>query len=239
MPWTDVRWTEREPQATLRVLDAFHHGNRLDIASARARAEPRGRRLIGRGRSVLSAARRRDDHLPRLARPGRDLAGRDDRAAGARRQGRGPRRQRAVRAGRRAASPRPPPTAAPGSAPPPAATSRAAQGSRRPAPAGTNPPAAAPAPAPVAAPPAATAPAATAPASAPPAQQAPATQPAQPAPARQPGTVEQVVEDVRRTDDALPLPPVVREPVEPVLETVQQLGRTVDEVTGPLLPTLP
>src|SRR5687768_13410134 len=26
MPWTDVRWTGSEPQATLRVLDAFHMG---------------------------------------------------------------------------------------------------------------------------------------------------------------------------------------------------------------------
>jgi hypothetical protein len=36
-----------------------------------------------------------------------------------------------------------------------------------------------------------------------------------------------------------PLPPAVRQPVEPVLDTVQETGRTVDGVTGALLPTLP
>ena len=35
------------------------------------------------------------------------------------------------------------------------------------------------------------------------------------------------------------LPPVVAEPVQPVLDTVQQVGRTVDETTGALLPKLP
>ncbi len=95
-----------------------------------------------------------------------------------------------------------------------------------PAPAGTNPP---PAPAP-----------APAPASPRPASSAPAAPVADPQPpAREPGRVEQLVQDVRQADDALPLPPAVKEPVEPVLETVQQVGRTVDETTGPLLPALP
>jgi hypothetical protein len=99
-----------------------------------------------------------------------------------------------------------------------------------PAPAGTNPPAA-PAPA---------APAAPAPASPRPASSAPAAPVADPQPpAREPGRVEQIVQDVRQADDVLPLPPAVKEPVEPVLETVQQVGRTVDETTGPLLPALP
>ena len=62
---------------------------------------------------------------------------------------------------------------------------------------------------------------------------------AEPEPARERGTVERAVEDVGKVDDALPLPPVVREPVESVSETVQQVGRTVDETTGPLLPALP
>jgi hypothetical protein len=78
--------------------------------------------------------------------------------------------------------------------------------------------------------PAATQPAAQQPAAAP--QAPPQTQPA---PTR--GTVEGVVEQVRRAEE--PLPPAVREPVQPVLDTVQQVGRTVDEVTGPLLPVLP
>ena len=106
--------------------------------------------------------------------------------------------------------------------------------STRPAPAGTNPLAAAPAPAPVAGPaPASPRPAASAPA-------APAAPVADPQPpAREPGRVEQIVEDVRKTTDPIPLPPAVKEPVQPVLETVEQVGRTVDETTGPLLPALP
>jgi hypothetical protein len=61
-----------------------------------------------------------------------------------------------------------------------------------------------------------------------------------------PGTVEGTVEQVRKRVDELPLPPAVKEPVQPVLDqakpvldTVQQVGRTVDGVTKPLLPTLP
>src|SRR5215218_11224788 len=99
-----------------------------------------------------------------------------------------------------------------------------------PAPAGTNPPpAAAPAPA-------APAPAAAAPqpaAAAPPS--APVAQPQAPAPAA--GPVEGVVETVREVEK--PLPPVVQQPIQPVLDTVQEVGRTVDETTGPLLPKLP
>ena len=105
--------------------------------------------------------------------------------------------------------------------------------STRPAPAGTNPPASAPAPAPVAGP----APPSPRSAAAAPAPAAPVADP-QP-PAREPGRAEQIVEDVRKTTDPIPLPPAVKEPVQPVLETVEQVGRTVDETTGPLLPALP
>jgi hypothetical protein len=96
-------------------------------------------------------------------------------------------------------------------------------------PAGTSPPAA-PAPsAPVAAP---------APAASQPAASAPATPVADPQqPAGEPGRVERLVEDIRKNTE--PLPPVVKEPVQPVLDAVQDVGQTVDDVTGPLLPTLP
>jgi hypothetical protein len=47
------------------------------------------------------------------------------------------------------------------------------------------------------------------------------------------------VETVRGVQEPLPLPPAVREPVQPVLDTVQQVGRTVDETAAPLLPALP
>jgi hypothetical protein len=94
---------------------------------------------------------------------------------------------------------------------------------------GTNPPAAS-----------APAPAAPAPASPRPASAAPAAPVAEPQPpAREPGRVEQVVEDVRQGTDALPLPPVVQQPVQPVLDTVQDVGRTVDDTAGQLLPALP
>ncbi len=36
-----------------------------------------------------------------------------------------------------------------------------------------------------------------------------------------------------------PLPPAVKQPIQPVLDTVHDVGRTVDETGGPLLPTLP
>ncbi|HET8948922.1 MAG TPA: hypothetical protein VFN44_00380, partial [Solirubrobacteraceae bacterium] len=64
----------------------------------------------------------------------------------------------------------------------------------------------------------------------------PSPLPELPLPQPQPGagTVESVVETVEK-----PLPPVVREPIEPVLDTVHQVGRTVDGVTGQLLPALP
>jgi hypothetical protein len=52
------------------------------------------------------------------------------------------------------------------------------------------------------------------------------------------GTGEGTVEQVRsRVEEALP--PAVRQPIEPVLDTVQQVTRTVDGVAGRLLPTLP
>jgi len=52
------------------------------------------------------------------------------------------------------------------------------------------------------------------------------------------GTVEGTVEQVRSRVEE-PLPPAVQQPIEPVLDTVQQVTRTVDGVTGQLLPTLP
>jgi hypothetical protein len=58
-----------------------------------------------------------------------------------------------------------------------------------------------------------------------------------PLPDPQSGQVEQLVETVRQVEE--PLPPVVREPVRPVLDTVQQVGHTVDETVGPVLPALP
>jgi hypothetical protein len=58
-----------------------------------------------------------------------------------------------------------------------------------------------------------------------------------PTPVPVPGNVERIVEEVRRVEE--PLPPVLRQPVQPVLDTVQQVGRTVDETTGALLPGLP
>ena len=51
------------------------------------------------------------------------------------------------------------------------------------------------------------------------------------------GPVETVVETGREITK--PLPPVVQQPIQPVLDTVQDVGRTVDETAGPLLPTLP
>jgi hypothetical protein len=61
--------------------------------------------------------------------------------------------------------------------------------------------------------------------------------PSVPQPAPGAGPVESVVETVRGVEK--PLPPVIRQPVEPVLDTVQEVGRTVDGVTGRLLPALP
>jgi len=52
------------------------------------------------------------------------------------------------------------------------------------------------------------------------------------------GVVEGTVEQVRSRVEE-PLPPAVQQPIEPVLDTVQQVTRTVDGVTGQLLPTLP
>ena len=86
MRWTDVRWTAGETQATLRVVGRLAYGNRLDIASAGARAEPRSRRLTGRRRLVLPAVRDGAADLPRLARPRRRFAGRDDHDGAARRR---------------------------------------------------------------------------------------------------------------------------------------------------------
>jgi len=97
-------------------------------------------------------------------------------------------------------------------------------------PAGATPPAApAPAanPAPATSQPAATGPQAPAPAADPPSQ-----------PAREPGRVEGVVETVRPVVED-PLPPAVRRPVQPVLDTANEVGRTVDETTGSLLRALP
>jgi len=103
------------------------------------------------------------------------------------------------------------------------------------APAGTNPPAAS---APVAAPaPGAPAPAASQPAVSAPQAPAPVAVPTIPQPKPGAGPVETVVETGREI--IKPLPPVVQQPIQPVLDTVQQVGRTVDETAGPLLPTLP
>jgi len=96
-----------------------------------------------------------------------------------------------------------------------------------PAPARPTAPAA---PAPAAAAPVASQPAASAPQGA--APSSPGTQ--RPAP----GPAESIVGTVREETAPL-LPPVVAEPVQPVLDTVQQAGRTIDGVAGPLLPTLP
>jgi hypothetical protein len=107
-------------------------------------------------------------------------------------------------------------------------------------PANTNSPAAtAPAPAPVPAPAPAPAPPAPAPAAATqPAASAPQAPPAaNPQPARDPGLVERTVETGREVTK--PLPPVLQEPIQPVLDTVQAVGKTVDDTVAPLLPTLP
>jgi hypothetical protein len=108
---------------------------------------------------------------------------------------------------------------------------------RRPAPAGTNPPASS-APvtpvAPVAAPAPEPAPAGLAPAASVPKQPVVVAPPAAPTTGVVEGTVEQVRSRVEE-----PLPPAVQQPIEPVLDTVQQVTRTVDGVTGQLLPTLP
>jgi hypothetical protein len=108
----------------------------------------------------------------------------------------------------------------------PARRGRPRRGSAAPqVPAGTNSPTT---PAPALAPAAAPRPAATQPA---------AAAPHAPAPSRPQGPVETTVQIGRET--VSPLPPVVAEPVQPVLDTVQAVGRTVDETAGPLLPTLP
>jgi len=52
-----------------------------------------------------------------------------------------------------------------------------------------------------------------------------------------PGPVEQVVEGVPGVEE--PLPPAVRQPVQPLLDTVQDVAHTVDETAAPLLPKLP
>ena len=219
-----------ETQATLRVSDACH-GNRLDIASAGARAEPRSRRLTGRRRLVLPALRLGAARLPRLARPRRRRAGRDDRDARARRQGRRPRRVRP--AARRSPPPSPRARAAPAATDPPraAAPRRAARPRPRSRRARTRPRRSAPAP--VAAPaPAAAQPAAAAPGAAGARDRAAAR--------AQPGPVEAPVETAsRRAARRRRSRPSSQEPVQPVLDTVQQVGRTVDETAGPLLPALP
>jgi len=111
----------------------------------------------------------------------------------------------------------------------PARRSAPRRAGRAPAPASPTTPAA-PAPAPVAAAPVASQPAASAPQGA---------SPSSPGPQRpSPGPAETIVGTVRGQAEPL-LPPVVAEPVQPVLDTVQQVGRTVDDVAGPLLPTLP
>jgi hypothetical protein len=115
------------------------------------------------------------------------------------------------------------------------AGTRRAPADRPPAPAGTKSPAA-PAPAPAAP----AAPAAGAPAADPaPVAGKPAVPlPDLPLPAPPSGAVEQTIATVRPRVEA-PLPPAVRQPVVPVLDTVQETGRTVDGVSGALLPTLP
>jgi len=157
-------------------------------------------------------------------------------------------------AGRSAAGPSAPLTAAAaapatgraaGARPGRSRVARRAPGSA-PVPAGTNPPGGAAPVAPVSAPrraspqPAASPPTASQPTATQPAASAPTVPVADPRPApRETGPVEGTVEQVRRAEEQLPLPPVVREPVQPVLDAVQEVGRTVDGATGPLLPKLP
>jgi len=76
-----------------------------------------------------------------------------------------------------------------------------------------------------------------APAATSPAASAPPAPADRPAPAVAPGPVEQVVEGVRGVEE--PLPPAVRQPVQPLLDTVQDVAHTVDETAAPLLPKLP
>jgi hypothetical protein len=141
-------------------------------------------------------------------------------------------------AGRVASGPAAPAAATPVAAAPARERTRATRPARRggtrrgsavpPAPGGTSPPAATvPAPS-------------TAPAAQPAAQPgpaAPAPAPARPEPRPAPGTVETIVKTGR--DVVPPLPPVVDEPIRPVLDTLQSAGRTVDETAGTLLPSLP
>ena len=89
------------------------------------------------------------------------------------------------------------------------------------------------APAPVAATPAPAV--ATQPAAGNPSPPAPAN--TSPQPARDPGPVEGIVGTGHEVTK--PLPPVVQEPIQPVLDTVQAVGKTVDDTVAPLLPTLP
>ena len=224
-----MRWTAGEAKATLRVVGRLAYGNRLDTASTGARAEPRSRRLTGRRRSVLPALRDGAAELPRLARPRRRLAGRHDHDVAARRQGRrargvrpGPRGRRVLGRARRRRAPDPPRAplrAAPrGPCPAAAGEREPARGprrrprSRRPRPRQwrRSPP--------------------------PPLPRRPAN--ASPQPARNPGPVEETVQTGREVTKPL-LPPVVQEPVQPVLDTVQAVGKTVDDTVAPLLPTLP
>ena len=60
----------------------------------------------------------------------------------------------------------------------------------------------------------------------------------EPAARAHPGPVEGVVETGREVTKPL-LPPVVQQPIQPVLDTVQAVGKTVDDTVAPLLPTLP
>jgi hypothetical protein len=62
-------------------------------------------------------------------------------------------------------------------------------------------------------------------------------------PAPAPGPVESVVETgrgaVEQVREPLPaLPPVLEQPVQQTLDSVEDVGRTVDDVTGSLLPQL-
>ena len=94
-------------------------------------------------------------------------------------------------------------------------------------PAGTNTPTSS---APVAAP----APAASQPAASAPQAPAPVAAPTIPKPQPAAGPVETVVETGRELTK--PLPPVVQQPIQPVLDTVQDVGKTVDDTVAPLLP---